>query len=111
MSFFIQDAFAASPAASGQDPGMGSMLLPILLLGVFIFFVWMQNSKRIKQHRDLVTNLAVGDEVVTSGGILGKITKLQDDFIILSISENVQITIQKGAVSATVPKGTLKTVT
>jgi preprotein translocase subunit YajC len=109
MSFFIQDAFAASSATAGQEGGgMTSILFLVAFLGIFYLLIWMPQAKRMRAHRELITNLHTGDEVVTSGGILGRINKVSDDFIVLLIAENVEISVQKAAVSATVPKGTLK---
>lgn len=111
MSFFIQDAFAASTTTGAADGGgMGSIIMLVAFIGLFYFLLWLPQSKRVKEHKQLVTGLAVGDEVISSGGILGKITKIEDDFITLQIASNVEILVQKGAVSATVPKGSLKSV-
>lgn len=110
MSFFIQNAYAASSITTAQDGGMTSILFLLAFLGIFYLLIWMPQAKRVKQHRELVSNLNKGDEVVTSGGILGRINKVADDFVVLAITENVEITIQKAAISAMVPKGTLKTI-
>jgi preprotein translocase subunit YajC len=110
MRFFIQDAYAASSTAMGQESGMTSILFLLAFLGIFYLLIWMPQAKRMKQHRELVNNLNKGDEVVTSGGILGRINKVADDFVVLAIAENVEITLQKAAISAMVPKGTLKTI-
>ena len=72
------------------------------------FFILRPQTKRAKEQRELINNLAKGDEVVTSGGLSGKITKISDDFISLAISDNVEVQMQKNAVTAVLPKGTLK---
>ena len=77
---------------------------------VFYFLIWRPQSKRQKEHKTLMSALAVGDEVVTGGGILGKITKVTDDFISVEISKDVEIKVQKHFVTSTLPKGTLKSI-
>lgn len=107
MGFFIADAFAqAAPAQPG--PGMGDMVFLILLFVVFYFLLIRPQMKRAKEQKKMVASLAKGDEVVTSGGLLGKITKLGDDFIAVEIAAGLQVNVQKQAVSALLPKGTIK---
>lgn len=84
---------------------------PLLLLGfvaLFYFLIWRPQSKRAKAHRNLITSLAKGDEVVSSGGVLGRISGIADDHVTLKIAKGVEINMQKQAVVATMPKGTLK---
>lgn len=110
MSFFISDAVAAAaPATGSQNGGMGSILMLAGIIIIFYFLLWLPQSRRAKEHRTLLSNLTQGDEVITNGGILGKIKKIGDDFITLTIAENIDIKIQKPAIAATVPKGTFKT--
>lgn len=110
MSLFISDAMAATaPATVGQNGGMGSILMLLGFVVIFYLLFWLPQSRRAKEHRNLISNLTVGDEVITSGGILGKIKKVSDDFITITIAENIDIKIQKPAIAATVPKGTFKT--
>ena len=114
MSFFISNAFAdtANTATTAATHQGGSSMSSILMLAAFIvlfyFLLWWPQSKKLKAHRQLVDNLAKDDEVITSAGILGKITKISDDFISLQIAPNVEISIQKASIGATVPKGTFK---
>jgi len=108
MSFFISDALAEGGAATqGGDP-LTALLFPIGLLVLFYFFLIRPQSKRAKEQKAMVSALSKGDEVLTQGGILGKITKVSDSFISLEISNNVNITVQKGAVGSLMPKGTIK---
>lgn len=79
-----------------------------LFVGLFYLILWFPQHKRAKAHRSLMDSLQKGDEVITAGGMLGKIAKVDDDFIVLTIASNVDISIQKESISATVPKGTLK---
>lgn len=70
--------------------------------------LWRPQAKRAKEHRQLMANLAIGDEVTTTGGIVGKVIRLNGDLITLKIAENVEINLQKAAVSSVLPKGTIK---
>lgn len=77
---------------------------------IFYFFLIRPQSKRAKEHRELVSALAKGDEVVTTGGILGKVNKVTDDYVVIEIATNMEIKVQKHAISATLPKGTIKSI-
>ena len=102
-----------SPAWADAAPGGSGGFELILLVGmmvVFYFFLIRPQQKRAKEHRNLVESLNKGDEVVTSGGILGKITKVSEDFVVIEISNNLEIKLQKGSVQATLPKGTIKSI-
>ena len=84
------------------------MLWPMLLIfGAFWFLLIRPQQKKQKAHQELVNNVAVGDEVMTGGGILGKITGVSDLYAVLSISDNTEIKIQKASISQVVPKGTI----
>lgn len=107
MSFFINNAFAAAQSTSGAS-SMSSIIMLVGFVVIFYFLLWLPQSRRAKEHRNLVSNLAKDDEVITSGGLLGKINKVGDDFITLIIAEGVEVKVQKPAISATVPKGTFK---
>jgi len=111
MSFFISDAIAdagaAGAAAQSPDP-LASLILPIGLVVLFYFFLIRPQSKRQKEHRKMVSDLQKGEEVITTGGILGKITNVNDDFITLEIAKDVSLNIQKNAVQTIMPKGTIK---
>lgn len=112
MSFFISSAFAdaAAPAAAGP---MGVGFEWIFLVGfvvIFYLMIWRPQAKRAKEQKNLLGNLQKGDEVVTSGGIAGKINKVTDDFVVIEVSDTVELKIQKGAIAATLPKGTLKAI-
>ncbi|HED35871.1 MAG TPA: preprotein translocase subunit YajC [Gammaproteobacteria bacterium] len=107
MSFFISDAMAEGAIAPGQGDFI-SMLLPIGLLVLFYFFLIRPQSKRAKEAKAMVDALSKGDEVLTQGGILGKITKVSDTFVALEISNNVIINVQKSAVGTLMPRGTVK---
>jgi preprotein translocase subunit YajC len=110
MSFFITDVLAQSAVASvtPQSNGFSQILILLGFVAIFYLLLWRPQAKRAKEHRQLMASLAIGDEVTTTGGIVGKITGLNNDLISLKISENVEINIQKAAVSSVLPKGTIK---
>ena len=108
MSFLISDAMAAGPAASGQGDPLMSLLLPVGLVALFYFMLIRPQSKRAKEHKELVAGVQKGEEIVTGGGILGKVTSVDDNFVALEISPGVTIRIQKNAIQSIMPKGTIK---
>jgi len=108
MSFFISDALAEGGAAAAQGDPITALLFPIGLLVLFYFFLIRPQSKRAKEQKAMVSALSKGDEVLTQGGILGKITKVSDSFVTLEVSENVTMTFQKSAIGSLMPKGTIK---
>ena len=108
MDFLISGAYAQS---SGQAAGPSPMANILLLVGMFVVFYFIlirPQQKRQKEHRNLVASLKKGDEVVTSGGILGKLTDVSDQYVTVEISDNVTIKLQRSAISAVMPKGTIK---
>lgn len=109
MSFLIPEAMAQTPATS---PGGGfEPLIMLAIFGlIFYFMIWRPQSKRTKEHRNLLGSLAKGDEVICSGGMAGKIVKVTDNFVILEISQGTEIKVQKSAIASVLPKGTLKAV-
>ena len=103
MNFLIENAYAQG--AQQGDPF--SFLLPmIIIFAVFYFLLIRPQQKKQKAHAELVSKLGVGDEVLTAGGILGKVTGVSDHYAVVRISDNTEIKIQKASVSAVVPKGT-----
>lgn len=108
IDFFIPAAWAADAAGPGGFPP--ELLLLVAFALVFYFLIWRPQSKRTKEHRQLVGNLAVGDEVVTNGGLVGKVTKVDEQFLMLEVADNVELRVQKGAVAAALPKGTIKSI-
>jgi len=109
MSFFISDAIAeAAPAATGSADPLASLILPIGLVVLFYFFLIRPQSKRHKEHKQMVAGLQKGEEIVTTGGLLGKVTSIGENFITLEVSKDVSIQIQKTAVQTVMPKGTIK---
>ena len=105
MDLFINNAYAQDAAQGGS---LASMLLPMaVIFGAFYFLLIRPQQKRQKAHNELVGALATGDEVLTAGGILGKVTAVSDHYATVQIADNVEIKIQKTTVSQVVPKGTL----
>ena len=112
MSFLISAAHAADAAAPAAAPG-GDVMSILMLVGfvvIFYLMIWRPQSKRAKGHKNLLAGLQKGDEVVTSGGIAGKVVKVADEFVVIAASDTVELKIQKPAVVAVLPKGTLKAI-
>ena len=114
---FISEAFAQAvpaPAATPDGPfggGLGGLggMLPLVLMFVVLYFVMIRpQMKRQKEHKSMIDALAKGDEVVTSGGVLGKVSKMGDTFVGVEIANGVEIQIQRSAVVQVMPKGTIK---
>jgi preprotein translocase subunit YajC len=106
MDFLIANAYAQDAAA---QPGALAQFLPLILIFIVFYFLLIRpQMKRAKEHKALVANLGKGDEVVTNGGLLGRITDLNDSFVTLELTEGVQIKIQRQAIAAVMPKGTMK---
>ena len=105
--FGVSTAHAAN--AAPHSGGFISMLPMLIILVAFMYFLVIRpQSKRAKEHRALVGNLKKGDEVVTSGGLMGKIVKIAENFIVVEVAESVELRLQKNAVTASMPKGTIK---
>lgn len=108
MSFFISDAFAEGGAAGAQQPGLEGMLFPLAILAFFYILFLRPQAKRAKEKKLMVENLAKGIEVVTSGGILGRVADVDDNFVKIEISENTFIQVQRHNIESLMPKGTFK---
>ena len=104
--FFISDAWAQESGFGGG--GFVSLLPMVLIFVIFYLLLIRPQQKRAKQHKTMVAELAKGDEIVTNGGALGKITGVDDNFVTLEISEGVRIKVQRMAVAQMMPKGTVK---
>ncbi|MBS4051634.1 preprotein translocase subunit YajC [Methylomonas rivi] len=108
MSFFISDAMAQAAPATSQ-PGFEGMLFPLGILVFFYFLFIRPQSKRNKEQKQMLAALNKGAEVVTTGGILGKVAELDDNFVKLEVAENSFIQVQRHAIANMMPKGTYKT--
>jgi preprotein translocase subunit YajC len=108
MNALISDAWAQAgpaPPAGQFTPGV---LMMVFVIVVFYFLLIRPQQKKAKEHQSMVSKLSAGDEVVTSGGILGRIVEIGDTFVTLEIADNVRVKVQKFQVTSLMPKGTLK---
>ena len=108
MSFFINDAWAEGAPAAGTEAGLMSMLPLILIFVIFYFLILRPQMKRAKELKKMLESLAKGDEVVTTGGLLGKITQLGDSFLVIEIADGVEVKVQRSSAASLMPKGTMK---
>lgn len=111
MSFFISDAMAeAAPAAAGaQQPGLMEALFPFIILFIVFYFLLIRpQSKRAKEHKKMVSALSKGDEVLTQGGIYGKIVEVGETHIEVELADNLQVKVQREAIASLLPKGSIK---
>ena len=110
MSLFIANAHAQT---GGAAPAGGELFQIAFLIGLFVLFYFIAirpQRKRQKEHAEMVSALSKGDEVVTTAGILGKITALEDNYVVLAVAEKVEMKFQRVHVHAVLPKGTLKSI-
>ncbi len=105
---FISQAHASADAAQ-QGGGMQLVIMIVLFAVIFYFMIYRPQAKRVKEHKDLMASMSKGDEVLTGGGLVGKITKIDDtDFIVIALGEKNEVTIKKDFVTAVLPKGTIQ---
>jgi len=107
MNFFISNAMAAGETSPGGGP-LQLVFMIALFFGIMYFMIIRPQSKKAKEHASLLDALSKGDEVVTNGGILGKIVKLGDNFVELKISDSSNMKVQRHAITSVMPKGTMK---
>ena len=114
MSFFISDAFAetatGTAGAAPQSDGAFSMIMIVAIFVLFYFMLIRPQSKRAKQHKELVTNLKKGDEIITAGGILGKVVSLDEQYVKVATSQSAEITLQRNSITTVLPKGTIESI-
>jgi preprotein translocase subunit YajC len=109
LDFLFSPAFAQQAAAAPQQPNALVQFAPLVILVVLFYFMLIRpQMKRAKEQRTMIEKLSKGDEVVTGGGLAGRITGLGEVFLNLEVADKVEIKIQKSAVTAVLPKGTLK---
>ena len=109
MDFFISNAWAqAAPAGEGNP--LISFLPLIIIFVIFYFLLIRPQAKRAKEHKKMVAELAKGDEVVTNGGVLGRISNVGDNFVTIEVAQGVSLNIQRNAVATLMPKGTIKSI-
>lgn len=111
MSFFIASAMAQTEAAPASQ---SNPMITLLMFGGMFLFMYLliirPQRKRQKEHQNLVSALSKGDEVIMTSGMLGKITKVDENYVVLETGNNVELKFQKVAVHAVLPKGTIKTI-
>ena len=105
----ISSAFAQAPAGGGADGGMMNILFIVLMFVIIYFLMIRPQMKRAKEQKAMIEALQKGDEVVTAGGVVGKITKLGEQYVTVEVAPNIEIVVQRSAVQVPLPKGTLKT--
>ena len=114
----ISNAYAQAAGTAAATPGFSieSMALPVLMIVVFYFLLIRPQQKRAKEQKTMMEALKSGDEVITSGGVLGRITKVSDQYLVIEVgnlvggSGAIEMTVQKGAVQTLLPKGTIKAI-
>lgn len=107
MDFFISTALAQEAGQAQGNPLMS--ILPFILIFVVLYFLMIRpQQKRVKEHKQMMEALSKGDEVVTNGGLLGKIIEVGDSFVTVELAANVNVKVQKNMVANVMPKGTLK---
>jgi len=111
MSLLVSDAYAQATGVGGGGfggGGMGQIIILVVFVGVFYFLLIRPQQKRMKDQQAMLARLVSGDEVVTAGGILGRIAEVSDTFVTLEIADGVRIKVQKTQITQLMPKGTLK---
>ncbi len=106
MDFFISNAWAQDAPPGGG--GVSLLIWTLIFIALMYFLMIRPQMKRAKEHKQMVEGLSKGDEIVTSGGLLGRIKEIGDNFLLLEIGKDLEVKVQKQAVSATLPKGTMK---
>ncbi len=108
------DFFIASAWAEAAPPPAPSPFAPFIMLGgmllIFYFLMWRPQSKRAKEHKTLLEGLSKGDEVVMNGGLMGRVVRVDDQYAVIEIGQNMEVKVQKAAVASSLPKGTLKAI-
>lgn len=110
MSFLINTAYATTTSAAHHASTQSFLeMLPMLIIfiAVFYFLIIRPQSKRTKEHQKLLNDLKLDDEIMTAGGILGKISRFRDQYIVIEVNENTYITLQKNSIAQVLPKGSL----
>ena len=107
MSLFIASAYAAPAAAAGSPPLVQTILMTVIFVAAFYLLILRPQSKRTKEHRNMVDSMIVGSEVVFAGGLMGRIKKVEGEYAVITIGTGVDVKVQKSAIVAVLPEGTL----
>ncbi|HEY6453229.1 MAG TPA: preprotein translocase subunit YajC [Steroidobacteraceae bacterium] len=108
MSLLVSDAYAQASGSPLSGGGVGQIIILVVFVAVFYFLLIRPQQKRMKDQQAMLSRLQTGDEVVTTGGILGRIIEVNDTFVTLEIADGVRIKVQKAQITQLMPKGTLK---
>lgn len=108
LDLIIPSAAAQSAPAAGGTASLLGLLFPFLLIGLMFFLMIRPQMKRQKEHREMLSKLSKGDEVITNGGLAGRVDDIGDNFVTVEVADGVKLKFQKGAISTVLPKGTLK---
>ena len=108
LDFFISTAAAQDAAPAPGAGAYGGLLLPVMLIVVFYFLLIRPQQKKQKEHRAMVDALSVGTEIVTGGGVLGKVTEVGEQFLTVEVADGVKVKVQRHSISAVLPKDTIK---
>ena len=110
-ALLLPPATYAQTAPAGQPGGGLDMIIMLVAFGlIFYFLIYRPQAKRLKEHKNLMSALGKGDEVLTQGGLVGRIAKIADDkdFVAIALNDTTEVTVQKSAIAAVLPKGTMK---
>ena len=110
MNWLIPAAHAQAAQGAPADAGLMQLAMIVALFAFFYFLIIRPQRKRQKEQETMLSDLMVGDEVATNAGILGKVRKMDDSYIVLKVAENVELKFQRSAIFAVLPKGTLKAI-
>ena len=106
----ISSAFAQAAPSGGGDTGMMNILFIVVMFAIIYFLMIRPQMKRAKEHRGMLEALQKGDEVITAGGVLGRVSKMGEAYVTIEIAPNTEVSVQKTAVQTVLPKGTLKSI-
>ena len=107
LEFLISPAHAQDAAAGG---GIAQIVMLVGFVLIFYFLLWRPQAKRAKQHKQLINGISKGDEIVIGGGLVGRITKVSDEFVSLEVAEGTEVNVQKNPIAPVLPKGTIKAI-
>ena len=108
IDFLISPVFADGGAANQPQFGLMELAFPIILLVLFYFLLIRPQSKKAKEHRAMQDALTKGDEIITDGGLMGKIIDISDSAVTVQLAENIDVKVRRDSINAVLPKGTLK---
>tara|TARA_R110001583_G_scaffold17770_2_gene71715 strand:- start:2402 stop:2740 length:339 start_codon:yes stop_codon:yes gene_type:complete len=112
MSLFISQAHAAGEGVSADGGGMQMIFMLVVFAAIFYFMIYRPQARRTKEHKSLMDNIAKNDEILTTGGLIGRVAKISADseYVQIELNENNTIVIKKDFITAVLPKGTLKSI-